>query len=161
MLFSNRNIQNIPPILIKNGFSYEVIRRVSDTKFLGIYYDEHLKFKSHITYLCSKLSMVAGVLHRLKTVLPATILRKIYNAHVNSILNYNTPIWCCNFPANINPLHLIQKRIIRSVTKSDFLAHSKPLFKKCKALNVFDINKLYLSKLCWSNCKFSNQAKMF
>ena len=95
--------------------------------------------------------MLAGILFKLKFILPSNILKKIYNAHVTSILSYNTPIWCCNYRANIYPIFLLQKRIIRSITKSDYLAHSKPLFKKCKALNIFDLNKLYMSKLFFKN----------
>ena len=45
---------------------------------------------------------------------------------------------------NIEPIHLMQKRIIRNVTKSDFLAHSKPLFKSTNILNIYDLNKLYM-----------------
>ena len=151
MLFSNRNIRNIPPIFIKNNFTYDMIKRVEYTKFLGVYYDEHLKFSHHISHLCSRLSIVAGILFRLKYILPTSILKKIYNSHVTSILNYCTPIWCCNYRANINPIFLLQKRIIRSVTKSHFLAHSSPLFKKCKALNIYDINKLFMGKLFFKN----------
>ena len=151
VLFSNKKIKEIPPILIKKDYTYDLIKRVDHTKFLGVYYDEHLKFSQHISHLCSKLSIVAGMLFRLKLILPTKILKNIYNSHVNSILNYCTPIWCSNYQGNINPVHLLQKRIIRCVTKSDFLAHSQPLFKKCKALNIFDINKAYLSKLYFKN----------
>ena len=126
-------------------------KRVDHTKFLGVYYDEHLKFSQHISHLCNRLAIVAGMLFRLKLILPTKILKNIYNSHVNSILNYCTPIWCCNYRGNINPVLLLQKRIIRCVTKSDYLAHSQPLFKKCHALNIFDINKAYLSNLCYKN----------
>ena len=71
------------------------------------------------------------------------------------------PIWCCNYPTNVNPLHLIQKRIIRSVTKSDYLAHSKPLFKKNEALTIFDINKLYLIKRYFKNPEKYIEPRMF
>ena len=144
MLFSTRKIVDLPLILIKNNTSYDVIKRVNYTKFLGIFYDEHLTFKHHIGVLSSKLSKLGGMIYSLQSFLPTYILKMIYNAHVNSILNYNTPIWCCNYRTNIEPIHLLQKRIIRNVTKSDFLAHSKPLFKSTKTLNIYDLNKLYM-----------------
>ena len=75
----------------------------------------------------------------------------MYNAHVTSLSNYNIPIWCCNYASNINPILLLQKRIIRNITRSDFLAHSKPLFKKCNVLNIFDINKLYMGTRFFKN----------
>ena len=144
MLFSTRKIKNVPLLLIKNNYTYDIIKRVQSTKFLGILYDENLSFKPHISSLTRKLSKLAGMFYTLHSFLPSRILQIIYNAHVNSALNYNTPIWCCNYRNNIEPLLKIQKRIIRNVTKSDYLAHSKPLFKKSKALNIYDINKLYM-----------------
>ena len=75
---------------------------------------------------------------------PIYILKIIYNAHVNSLLNYSTPIWCCNYRSNIKPLHLLQKRIIRNVTKSDYQAHSRPFFKQTNILNIYDVNKLFM-----------------
>ena len=144
MFFSTRKITETPPIFFKNGMSYVSIKRVHQTKFLGVHYDEQLKFKHHINSISSKLSKLAGMFHTLHSFLPTSILRMIYNAHVNSLLYYNTPIWCCNYEQNIKPLHVLQKRIIRNITKSDFLAHSKPLFKRSKILTVYDLNKLYM-----------------
>ena len=144
ILFSNRRVNNIPPIYIRSNMTYDVIKRVDSTKFLGVYYDENLKFKTHVTHLTNKLSIIAGMLYKLKLILPTHILKKMYNTQVNSILNYNNPIWCCNYVANIKPILFLQKRIIRSITRSDFLSPSKPLFKKCNTLNIFDINKLYM-----------------
>ena len=151
MIFSNRRIRDSPPVLLKNGLSYDVIKRVDNVKFLGIYYDENLKFKHHIQHLTSKLSRTASMIYRLSPFLLSKILKKLYDAHVNSVLSYNTPIWCCNFPENIKPVITLQKKIIRSITKSDFLAHSKPLFKKTNTLNVVDINKLFLGSLYYKN----------
>ena len=124
--------------------TYDVIKQVQSTKFLGIHYDEHLTFKTHINYLAGKLSKLAGMFYSLSDILPTRILKTIYNTHVNSLLSYNTPIWCCNYKTNVTPIHLLQKRIIRNVTKSDFLAHSRPLFKTTKTLTVYDLNKLYM-----------------
>ena len=117
---------------------------MNSTKFLGIHYDEKLNFKHHINILTGKLAKLAGMIYSLHSFLPTRILKIIYNAHVNSLLNYNTIIWCCNYVSNIKPLHLLQKRIIRNVTKSDYKAHSKPLFKKTNVLTVYDVNKYFM-----------------
>ena len=151
MLFSTRRIRNTPQLFIKNNNTYDTIKRVHSTKFLGIYYDEQLSFKSHISALSSKLSKLAGMFYTLHSYLPYRILRTMYNVHINSLLSYNTPIWCCNYEHNIKPLLLLQKRIIRNVTKSDYLAHSKPLFKKTNILTVHDINKFFMCSQYFKN----------
>ena len=63
------------------------------------------------------------------------------------MLSYNTPIWACNYISNVNPLLIAQKKLVRVITKSDFFAHSKPLFKRTKILSIVDLNKLYMGKL--------------
>ena len=35
----------------------------------------------------------------------------------------------------------IQKRLLRIITSSDYLAHTAPLFKNCKILDIYQINK--------------------
>ena len=112
MIFSNQKIHYFPPLFIKNNLTYDQIKRVEVTKLLGIHYDEQLKFKHHISHLTNKLSILAGMFYKLKFILPSHILKKMYNAHVTSLLNYNIPIWCCNYASNINPILLLQKRII-------------------------------------------------
>ena len=151
MIFSNRRIRTCPPIVLKNGYNYDLVKRVDNIKFLGIYYDEHMKFKKHISHLCNTLSRIAGMFYRLSSYLPTHILKKVYDAHVNSRLSYNTPIWACNYSNNIKPVLQVQKKIIRIITRSDYLAHTKPLFKKSKTLNITDLNRFYLGKLYHKN----------
>ena len=68
-----------------------------------------------------------------------------------TLLSYNTPIWSCTYVTNLKPLIQVQKKIIRIINRSDFLAHSQPLFKQSKILNIIDLNKLYLGKLFHKN----------
>ena len=59
VMFSNRSPKDLPPLLIKSGYSYELIQRVSEIKFLGIYYDQNLTFKKHVSYLCQRLARLS------------------------------------------------------------------------------------------------------
>ena len=51
LLFGNSSSVDLPPLVIKSGTSYEVIKHVDNTKFLGIFYDSKMSFKYHINYL--------------------------------------------------------------------------------------------------------------
>ena len=48
-----------------------------------------------------------------------------------------------------NKIKLIQKKAIRIITNSDYLAHTKPLFKKLNILNFDDMIKHQFASLMW------------
>ena len=128
ILFSNRPISNIPPLVIKSYYTYDVIQRVNSIKFLGVFHDENMTFKTHIKHLSQRLSRIAALLYLVRDFMPDFVLMRMYNAHVSSTLNYCNLIWANTFPTHILPLLKAQKRIIRIITKSDPLAHTAPLF---------------------------------
>ena len=72
MVYSNQKIHTLPPIFIKNQYTYDRIKRVDHVKYLGVIYDEHLKFKFHVSHICNKLSILSGFFFKLKFFLPTT-----------------------------------------------------------------------------------------
>ena len=125
--------------------SYEVIQRVNSIKFLGVFYDDTMSFKTHITHLSQRLSRTASLLYRVQQFMPPSILKIMYHAHVSSILNYCNIIWSNTYPTHLQPIIKMQKRIIRIITNSDFLEHTEPLFKQCKILNIENLRKFSLA----------------
>ena len=77
------------------------------------------------------------MLNRLKHILPQHILTTIYNSLINPYLHYCILTW----GTNTERLFLLQKRAIRTITKSHLLAHTDNLFKQLKILKVDDIYK--------------------
>ena len=55
-------------------------------------------------------------------------------------ISYCNIIWGSAFKTVLKPVVILQKKCIRTITKSDFLTHTKPLFRSSKLL---DINKLF------------------
>lgn len=136
LLFGNIPPKNLPPLTIKSGASYEIIKRANNVKFLGIFYDENMSFKSHIHHLVQRISRTSALIYQLKEIVPTFVLKTIYNAHVSSLLNYCNIIWSGACQTNLLPLIRIIKRIIRNICRSDFLAHTNPLFREQKILNL-------------------------
>ena len=151
ILFSNRHVPDLPPLTIKSNFTYDVIARVENIKFLGVYHDERMNFKAHINLLSQRLSRIAALLYQVRDVMPDFVLKKMYIAHVSSQLNYCNLIWANIFPTHLVPLVKAQKRIVRIITKSEALAHTDPLFNQCKILTVEKLRKLSLGKYCFAN----------
>lgn len=116
----------------------------SSFKFLGLKLDRCLNFSTHILYLCSKLSKIAGILYRIRDFTPYNILLKMYNSLVHPYLLYGILVWGDASQVHLNPIQVVQKKILRIITQSDYRAPSKPLFFAAKILKVHDLYKFTL-----------------
>ena len=74
-----------------------------------------------------------------------SILKLIYNALILPHLNYS--LLCWGF--SVNRLQKIQKKAIRVICTSKYNAHTEPLFKYLKLLNIFYLFKLNSLKFAY------------
>ena len=126
----NLSVNNIPIDIVPH-FNY-----------LGIILDKHLSWKTHITMVTGKLSKISGILNRLKYIYPTHILLTIYKSLFVPHINYGSLVWGQNF----NSISKLQKKVIRTVTRSNYIAHSEPLLKELNLLSVKDLMDLKLIK---------------
>ena len=66
---------------------------------------------------------------------------------------YSNIVWGNCSSHSLQKLFLLQKRAIRVITNANYLAHSQPLFKKLKILNIYDINKVQIASFMFSYSK--------
>lgn len=121
------------------------IEYVQEFNFLGIMIDKNLKWKKHTDIVSKKISKTLGVITKLKHFLPTNILQTIYNSLIHSYINYGIVIWGWK----ANNIFKLQKRAIRMITKSNFTAHTSPLFKYLNILKLPDICALHDLKFCY------------
>ena len=88
------------------------------------------------------ISKVTGILYRLKNVFPENVLFVLYNSLIVSYMNYGLLLW----GIHSHKLELLQKKTLRLMTNSNYLAHTTPLLIKHDLLNVRDMYKLKLLK---------------
>jgi hypothetical protein len=115
-----------------------------DFKFLGVYLDSNLRFSNHIQHICLKLAKTSGILYRISKLVPQNLLINLYYSLVYPYLIYGILIWGNASENNLSPLIILQKKIVRTITNSDFLAHTSPLFYQTKILRVKDVYRLNL-----------------
>ena len=120
---------------------YKVIEHVTETKFLGVIVDENLNWNSHITAVSLKVSRSIGVLNRVKNIMPRDVLVSLYYALIHSHITYCNIIWGGATQTVLNKLVSLQKRAIRLISGSQFLAHTSPLFSSLGILKINDIHK--------------------
>ena len=139
MLFSN-SLNRLPNYVMMNGVHSS---QVESTKFLGLYIDNDLSWKTHVNHLCKLLSRNTGIINKLKLFLTTKVLLTIYTSLISPYLNYGILAWGnCN-KVLLDKLLIIQKRAMRFIHHVGYFSHTKELFCKSKILKVSD---LYL---CW------------
>ena len=124
----------------------KVIENVSSFNFLGITLDEGLTWKNHIDLIKNKISKTIGVFYRLTKIFPEEILVTLYNSLIASHLNYGILAWGIAAPR----LEKLQKKAIRLITNSKYIAHTNPLFKRLQLLKIVDIFKLRVLKFYYN-----------
>ena len=99
----------------------------------------NLKISSMLTFL---IMCLTGLLHKLKSEYPTSILKSTYNTLILPNISYCILSW----GSQIDELFLLQKRAIRNISKSNFRAHTEPLFKEHNLLKVNDIYHMAILK---------------
>ena len=126
------------------------IEQVKETVFLGVVLDEHLSWKPHISQVARKISKSIGVINRARFFLPKPCLKTLYYCLVYPYLHYCIIVWGSAYKTNLRRLVSLQKRVIRTISKSTFDSHSDPIFKELELLKLSDIRQLELGKLMFS-----------
>jgi len=122
-----------------------IIDRVTQFNFLGVILSSDLRWNKHIDYISLKISKVIGILYRLKHIYPFTVLLMIYNSLIVPHFNYCILTWGSKVCIG-HKLHLLQKKALRIISNSDFIAHTEPICKQLKILKVTDMFRLSIWK---------------
>jgi len=127
--FLTKNKQKIDPkiTLISNQIS-----SFTKVKFLGLTIEETLSWKAHIDQMMTRLSSACYTIRIIKPLMTEDTLKMRYHAYVYSILMYGIIFWG-NSPYS-SYIFKIQKRIIRTMTKSGKRDSCRLLFKRLEIL---------------------------
>ena len=131
-----------------NSFTIQIdgraIERVTHARFLGVYIDEKLKWDKHVQQILTKISKNTGILIKLGHLLSTPVLLQLYNTLILPYLNYCNIVWGSAPEIVLNKLHVLQKKAMRIVDKTSFRAHSDPIFKKHRVLNIKNIRRFQI-----------------
>jgi hypothetical protein len=167
MLFAAPNKINLP--LINNNPHFPVFFNMNNTgesdnnkitliklvpnaeeqaiKVLGIYLDNKLNFKVHISTVHAKLSKSIYTLKQMRHLLDGNHLKLLFTSYVKSHLDYADIFYCLCNKTTLKPLELLYKRAIRIMGKKGYRDHTLPLFKDNKILPIIENSHLNILKL--------------
>jgi hypothetical protein len=128
----------------------ENIKRVSETKFLGIIIDEHLNWHKHTQYLLLKLASGIYSLNMAKNMLPLSAKKQIYFTNVLSHLTYAMSVWGPMLSAsNKRKLVVQQNKAIRSIFGVHNRTTVQPYFKKGNLLSIDELVEISLASISY------------
>lgn len=133
------NINGIPLEQIGSQFNDKT------TKFLGVYVDESLTWKYHLSHVNTKISRAMYGIKKAKHFLPAQSLKTLYAALIQPYISYALIAWGNATVSNLQRTIKLQKRAIRIVTNSAYNSHTEPLFKHCQIFNIKDLYEFQVS----------------
>ena len=120
------------------------LHEVDYIKYLGVILDNKLSWNYHLAYLVTKLSQVAGMLYKVRDVLPMKSRIMVYNSLAGSYLNYGIISWGSATLSTLNKLKTLQNRLIRYIT---FSPPRSNVNHKYKSLNILTVNQLYFCEI--------------
>ena len=106
---------------------------------MGIQIDSHLNWDKHCTKVANIISRNNSLINRVKKLLPPSSLKLLYNSFIQPHLQYGLAVWGGCSGQNKNRIISIQKRAIRTITKSYYSAHTEPKLKKHGLLKFDDL----------------------
>ena len=112
--------------------------------------DSDLNWKEQQNSVAIKLNKANAILSKLRHYVNQKTLRSIYFSLFESHTNYANIVWGQNIDSS-NRLFLLQKKAIRTMHFSQYLAHTDPLFYTANIVKIHD-------KVSVDNCMFISKS---
>jgi len=126
-----------------------IIERKKYVKFLGIYVDDRLTWNNHIDYVKNRLSSALYGIRSVKHIASLSSLLTLYYSFFYPHINYGLILWGAASQTSINKIVVLQKKVLRLITKSSYNAHTAPLFNKLRIMKLNDLYEFHLGKFVY------------
>ena len=147
MLFKRkRKVVDFSPSLFIDS---QPISQVSQTKFLGVYIDEHLTWEAHIDNISSKIAKGIGILRKARPYLNKSTIHQLYYTFVYPYLSYCNIVWGNAYSVYLSKLVKLQKKIVRIIGNTAFRAPTCDLFRNLKILKCPCIYKFQVAQFIY------------
>ena len=101
-------------------FTDRPIKCVFEFKYLGVVFDEHISWNSHVKYVLSRAGKRLGMLGRIRGNLTSDCANSIYTAYIRPIMDYCDTVCNCFGIGNSSSLERLQRRVTKIVSKMSY-----------------------------------------
>ena len=129
-----------------------MLEKCNSYKYLGVFIDRKLNWKSHIEYICKKISKACGALAKLRHCVSTNTLIEVHHALIHSYLRYGVVVWGKASKTALKPLNTVVNRALKIMTFLPFgRVDMKPVYECLKILNVEKVCLLETSKFLFKS----------
>ena len=93
-------------------FNIQDIHQTQCCKYLGMFVDADLSFKSPIEYVRKRLGKQCGIICKLRHYVPRAQLINYYRSNIEPIIQYGVLVYGCTSMRNLMPILISQKKIL-------------------------------------------------
>ena len=111
---------------------------------MGVIIDDGLKWTNHIAYVKNKIAKGFGIILRASKFFNRRTLLNLYLAFIFPYLIYCVEIWGNARDIHLLPLITLQKKIVRAITFSRYLAHTAEILIK---LDILTFKQLVIHRI--------------
>ena len=115
------------------------LREVECIKYLGVILDNKLSWIQHISYVKNKISKGIGIMYKARNYINKKALIGLYHSYIYPYFIYYIESWGNASNYHLDPLFVIQKRILRIPTFSSYDVPSDSLFKHTNILLLYKL----------------------
>ena len=123
------------------------LKRVNETKYLGVILDDKLSWEPHLKHLKNKLIRQCYALHKIKDFININILKQVYYTLIYPHLQYAITAWGNTNKTYLQTIFIMQKSILKIILSKPKRTESTPLFKELGFLKLEDIYKFQIGKM--------------
>ena len=149
----HRAIIKLPNSSIKIKIDEANIIEVQCIKYIGVILDNKLSLIQHISYVKSKISKGIGIMYKARNYINKKALLGLYHSYIYPYLIYCIESWGNVSNCHIDPLSMLQKRILRILTFSNYDVPSELLFRYT---NILPLCKLVHYRIGIVMYKYAN-----
>ena len=107
-----------------------LVEEKESTKYLGVFIDNKLTWKTQIQHIKTKLARGIGMMSKIRYYLDEACLLKMFYSFVQSHINYNIVNWSCATNTTLKPIETKLKKAVRILSFAKTMYdHTDPLFK--------------------------------
>ena len=128
-------------------------KKLKHCKYLGVILDCKILWVQHITYVRNKISKGVGIMYQARKYLNRKSLVNLYNSYIYPYLIYCVESWGNVANCHLDPLYILQKKIVRIITFSNYDVHSQVIFKE---LNILPLYHLIQNRISFMMYKHVN-----